>query len=308
MNGFTNSMITLLLGWMKALISDLWQLLSGEKGGALLGWLAANWKVLVVLLCAGGFVMDRIIYFIRWRPDYVWRSRRERRRQRRLEREPAEENWRPNAPQEELPAAAYTPDPPAASYAPQSTRIYQSAGQAPYEPQEELSPVYDDEPIQWQPEEEPGLRERYGMQSSFGTPRPEPIEYLRDVQAGFAPPQTPQQMYAPPASSYAPPVHPGLDDDALRQNFGLDQQAWRDPLEEENLMQVPTWQAFPQQEAPKPGNPLLRFAQKARDLVTIRDEENAPSIHDLRPSVDRSQAFHKPVYPKPRAWQDGDDE
>ena len=38
-------------------------------------FLAANWKVIVLILCAGGFVIDRIIYLIRWRPYYVWSSR-----------------------------------------------------------------------------------------------------------------------------------------------------------------------------------------------------------------------------------------
>ena len=75
MNGFANAILTLLLSWMRVLVNDLWRLLSSEDAGLFYRFLAANWKVIVLILCAGGFVIDRIIYLIRWRPYYVWSSR-----------------------------------------------------------------------------------------------------------------------------------------------------------------------------------------------------------------------------------------
>ena len=75
MNGFANAILTLLLSWMRVLVNDLWRLLSSEDAGLFYRFLAANWKVIVLILCAGGFVIDRIVYLIRWRPYYVWSSR-----------------------------------------------------------------------------------------------------------------------------------------------------------------------------------------------------------------------------------------
>lgn len=281
MNGFTNSILSMLLSWLKALINDLWRLVSGDEGGALLRWLAENWKALVLVICIAGFVLDRVVYFIRWRPDYVWRSRR-----RRTSREIPDEEQQPLSPDpppqpQEYDLSAYQ-RPVYQTPAEPETRLYQPVQPA-VDPMD-VDPVFDDEPIDWEPPQAP---------SDFGAPRPEPLAYLRDVQAGFAPPQTPRQMYS---------VHPGLDDQAIRQNFGLNDQG-----EPASLMHVPTWQPFPNQPEKKNHGVLARFAQKARNLVSMEDEDNAPTIHDLQPPVDRTQAFHDPVYPAPRDWQDGDD-
>ena len=86
MNGFANAILTLLLSWMRVLINDLWRLLSSEDAGILYRFLAANWKLVVLILCAGGFVIDRIVYLIRWRPYYVWSSKLGRLRRRRAGR------------------------------------------------------------------------------------------------------------------------------------------------------------------------------------------------------------------------------
>lgn len=281
MNGFTNSILSMLLSWLKALINDLWRLVSGDEGGALLRWLAENWKALVLVICIAGFVLDRVVYFIRWRPDYVWRSRR-----RRASREIPDEEQQPLSPDpppqpQEYDLSAYQ-RPVYQTTAEPETRLYQPVQPA-VDPMD-VDPVFDDEPIDWEPPQAP---------SDFGAPRPEPLAYLRDVQAGFAPPQSPRQMYS---------VHPGLDDQAIRQNFGLNDQG-----EPASLMHVPTWQPFPNQPEKKNHGVLARFAQKARNLVSMEDEDNAPTIHDLQPPVDRTQAFHDPVYPAPRDWQDGDD-
>lgn len=297
MNGFANSMLSLLLSWLKALIRDAWQLLSGEEGGALLSWLAAHWKGLVLMICLCGLVIDRVVYLIRWRPYYVWRSKRRARQERRRQRQQAQEQpvyeepvyeeplyQQPVEPQPVYEEPAYQPP------VPESTRVY-----APVE--QTVDPVFDDEPIQWQPEEQ------FQQQPSFGTPKPEPIHELRDIQAGFAPPRPPEQLYTPRTETRAD-VHPGLDAEAIRHSFGLDQE--EEPAQP--LIHPLTWQPFPEQSQTKkaPGA-LSRIARKARDLVSMGDEDNAPTIHDLQPPVNRSQAFHKPVFPQAKHWQDGDE-
>ena len=98
MNGFANAILTLLLSWMRVLVNDLWRLLSSEDAGIFYRFLAANWKMIVLILCAGGFVIDRIVYLIRWRPYYVWSSKlgrlRRRRAGRRLKPSMAPRAWR----------------------------------------------------------------------------------------------------------------------------------------------------------------------------------------------------------------------
>ncbi|MEG0996561.1 MAG: hypothetical protein RSH26_06325, partial [Clostridia bacterium] len=75
MNGFTNTILTLLLSWLKALFNSLWRLFTSESGGSIYSFLSNHWKTIFLILCVGGFVLDRVIYFIRWRPYYVWSSR-----------------------------------------------------------------------------------------------------------------------------------------------------------------------------------------------------------------------------------------
>ena len=92
MNGFTSAILSLLLGWLRALLDQFWRLLSSESDGSFLSFLTLHWKTFFIVLCVGGFVLDRIIFFFRWRPDYVWGTklgRLKRRFSRSDKREPA---------------------------------------------------------------------------------------------------------------------------------------------------------------------------------------------------------------------------
>lgn len=63
---------TLLLGWMSALTDWLWALLSGGGGGRFLAWFLERWKVWLVILIAGGLIVDWLMHIIRWQPYKVW--------------------------------------------------------------------------------------------------------------------------------------------------------------------------------------------------------------------------------------------
>lgn len=153
------------------------------------------------------------------------------------------------------------------------------------------------------------------MPATFGAPQPEPLAYLRDMHAGFARPLPPEKMYAPAvepqpvtpepqpeapfnAGSYAP-VHPGLDADAFRQNFGLEQPDVPQPVP---VMRAPAFHPFTMQreaeQEVKTPHPLARLARRARDLVGVDDDLHRRTIHDLQSTVDISTAFHEPVYPQ----------
>lgn len=361
MNGFANAILTLLLSWMRVLVNDLWRLLSSEDAGIFYRFLAANWKIVVLILCAGGFMIDRIVYLIRWRPYYVWSSKLGRLRRRRAGRHggvempeaeaafPAQEPPVPDGPDPYAPEAfeeTYVPDfdatrayAPAADFAPipqtpgmdQATVQYAPLEQdpfytpytQPYQPPQDLDPVFDEAEDRWE-EGDALVRPLWnnpaeGMDSSFGAPRPEPIQSIRDMQAGFAPPKPPEELYAPPPAAEASPVHPGLDAEAFRERLGLTQPPPLSPTGEEEapdgqearlVMQPPVFRPFTMREGAQTstssGSALKRLAKKARDLVGVDDEEHRPTIHDLQPTVDVTQAFHEPVYPQPRNQQGGE--
>ena len=179
MNGFANTLLTLLLSWLRVLINNIWRVLSSEDGGSLYRFLAANWKVLVALLCVGGFVIDRVIYLFRWRPYYVWLSRLGRLRHASgpsREQPAAPEDERPPAPDPWDEAAPYAPPPeetriygPVNTFAPEAdTRVFEVAHAPDFQPEivnyapvapdfapqtaympaqsEALEPVFDEEP------------------------------------------------------------------------------------------------------------------------------------------------------------------
>ena len=48
MNGFTNSILSLLLSWIRLLIGQIWAALNSENGSRALSFLQSNWKFLEV--------------------------------------------------------------------------------------------------------------------------------------------------------------------------------------------------------------------------------------------------------------------
>lgn len=74
MNNLSNSLLHALLGWMRSLFSGVLSLLQGDKAGVL-PWLSRHWLALTVILLLAGLTLDAVIYILRWRPQYVWRTR-----------------------------------------------------------------------------------------------------------------------------------------------------------------------------------------------------------------------------------------
>lgn len=409
MNGFTNAVLSLLLGWLRALLNSLWNVISGEGGGALFSFFSSHWKLIFLLLCVGGFVIDRMVYLFRWRPYYVWATHWERFRRRLRgeslpspKREPAHHRVkaavsaashasyepspvqtfsaaqgyapaqttavfappalaaRPPQPQTYAPPVSYAPAQstsvfappvmaspsqrgnPLETYAPQTpaplaapiemTHTYAPLmantplPSCPVEPvAADLQPVFDEEIAAWSSpagevtrvmesvspfdlSHEPFLNPAKDMQPSFGSARPEPAAYLQDVQAGFAPPPSPEELYAmrEPVPT-AEPVHPGLDLDTFHQNIGLapktipaEQEEWDEepPPDFPNTTFVPYYESVDTQPSQRNRNPLSALAKKARDLVGVSDEDNQPTLRDLKPPVNMKNAFHAPVFPR----------
>ena len=400
MNGFANVILKLLLGWLRSLADAVWALFGSDGGGAMLAFLRTNWKIIFLILCVGGFVVDRVVYLIRWRPYYVWRARRAHRRHG-WEDEPQHEGYTPPYSAGYYPAEQ--PYPPADAaysaqgdpYPPQATARYtppqRFAGDAPtyrYAPPERLhtdsypadrpypqgptqpygqqaapepqpqrygdlsaytpgdlyaptaafqpirydaptepepfegEPLFDDDLAQWNapdntfadfaPRLTPENNPAYGMDSAFGAPQPEPAQYLRDVQAGFAPQPAPEQRYAPQREPAAPqsmradapaaePVHPGLDVETFQQNIGLTNGiATTGGRPADAYTDFAPFAAVVQPDSSPQGKSrgLGALAKKARTLVSGEDERNPRTIRDLQPAVDVKSAVRAPVYPR----------
>lgn len=325
MNGLANAILTLLLSWLRILINRIWAAINSETGSLFLAFLSDHWLMILLVLGIGGFLLDKLIYLIRWRP---FRVRRYRREQRAMEEDYEEErSWpesvdyhsaymppaydQPVEPQPEEPV--YWDEPAYASAAydvpADQTAIYArpSVDHSAYRPpMEEIDPVFDEQTA-WANGDM--LLGDQACQQPAAAAQPVSQQYMQDVQAGFARPVQPEQLYAPPAQAYAPvqqatppeaqPVHPGLDVDLLRRNMGLAHTG--EPLDVPSYDQeepvavafTPFTQKVDPEPAKKNRNPFLNL------MRLVGDDDARPSIRDLQNSVDVREAFREPVYPQP---------
>lgn len=76
MNGFADTLISLLLGWIKTLVKAVYNVFSSDTGGTFWSWLGNNWLGLAVLLCLIGVIIDFAVWIIRWQPYRLWQAKR----------------------------------------------------------------------------------------------------------------------------------------------------------------------------------------------------------------------------------------
>ena len=74
MNSLIDSILELLLSWVKGVLNDIWTLLSGGSG-SFFAWLGRHWLSMLCILLIGGITLDFIIYLLRWHPQRVWNSK-----------------------------------------------------------------------------------------------------------------------------------------------------------------------------------------------------------------------------------------
>jgi len=195
MGSFATSIFNLLLGWIRGLVSSLWSLVNSQEARSSLEWLGDHWLWLVIAIGVAGLVIDYLIWFIRWRPYYVWRSWW-RRLTHRGEPEPAP-SYEPydEAPAQEVYPQAYYPE----AYYPQEYYSEEYAAQ---------------EENVWQEPVHPGLTDT-GIQESLGWP--EERQWPEEVVEEQAPP--PRQRRS---QREADPLHrmrSGISQMAQRMDF-----------------------------------------------------------------------------------------
>ena len=74
MGGIADSLFTLLMGWVRALVSGIWALFSADHT-TILEFLGKNWLLIAVVLIAAGLVIDWLVWLVRWQPYHLWARR-----------------------------------------------------------------------------------------------------------------------------------------------------------------------------------------------------------------------------------------
>lgn len=69
-----DSLFSVLMSWVRALVSAIWALFSSERT-TLLEFLGKNWVAIAALIILAGLVIDWLIWLIRWQPYHVWAMR-----------------------------------------------------------------------------------------------------------------------------------------------------------------------------------------------------------------------------------------
>ncbi len=330
MNGLANAILSLLLGWLRTLITRFWNMITSEDGSAFLVFLSNHWFKILLFLCIGGFVIDKVIYLIRWQPFRVWQHRRRQRR--------GEEDWQTDP----LPDAGYDAYQPPyrndlyepAAYQPplvtqpaqpaqepqwypeggdtrrvgrpdlaQATNIYAPPARRTYQ---DIEPVFEPEQDDWHQADQlvTSPLAPFLQPAAEDEPAAEPrvsAQYMRDMHNGYARPLPPEQLYgAAKPNAAASPVHPGLDTSIFFKNVGLEPEEQQPeeslpPQSTTPLAAAPVAPAaaVPQPETKKPRNPFLNLARLIAD-----DEDRRPSLTDLQPKADAGSTFHAPVFPQ----------
>ena len=78
MGAFADSLFTLLLGWVRGLVSAIMTLFSSGGKNGLIPFLGKNWLLIVLVILAVGLAVDWFIWMLRWQPYRVWGTKMRR--------------------------------------------------------------------------------------------------------------------------------------------------------------------------------------------------------------------------------------
>lgn len=277
MNVFADRLFAVLLGWTRSLFNGFWNLVTNDSAGVS-GFLQRFWLPLILILLIFGTVCDYVIWLIRWRPYFVWRTwfrNQDSRRRLSVTRHYMED----------------------LDHAPLDLPEYQEGQFIVDQVQAGDEPLfYNFTPLP-QPSDEEVLQDAPILWSSV-LPAEYRAEQLVAPEYEALPVQPLENGYYPEPQSY----QPDLADDAMTYPTYA--------TEEEFAEQGTYYPPEPQQpEAePLPGISSRRRRTGSRRrqsnvLRAIRDilftgEGNGETIDSLPAPVDQDDAFHKPYYPQ----------
>ena len=183
LGGFADTMLSVLLGWVRAVVDWVWKLIEAPGNSGLLVWFGKNWWFIALVIIVGGLVVDWCIWLIRWQPYHIWATRLRRVR------------------------AFFTGKPPAARQGVQQTTarfapVRAEASAAAYGQEGAYAqPVYAQEPAETYEQEpygQPAVYDDYGAQVP-----------LEDAGAPYdEPPMRQEPVYEDPLAAYRRPAAP----------------------------------------------------------------------------------------------------
>lgn len=77
MGTLADSLFTVLMSWVRALVTGLWALFSSDHT-TILEFLGRHWVMIALVIIAAGLVIDWIIWLLRWQPYHLWAQRARR--------------------------------------------------------------------------------------------------------------------------------------------------------------------------------------------------------------------------------------
>ena len=75
MNAFANALFTFLFSWMRAVVQGVWSAVASGRFARFFTWLGDSWLWVALFLCLLCTAMDYLIWLIRWRPYWVWKTK-----------------------------------------------------------------------------------------------------------------------------------------------------------------------------------------------------------------------------------------
>lgn len=223
MGAFADTLFSVLLSWVQSAVGSIVTLVQSGGDRGLLAFLGSNWLFIVLVLVAGGLVVDWLIWLLRWQPYHVWATRARRFKRgllrlfgvgRRDEARPQPDG--PDAPLQQtrrMPAVRKEPleldeEQQLAAFAQAQAVPEEALGAYPGQ-RYDAQPVYEQQPI-YQPEPV------YEQQPVY---QPEPV-YEQQPAYEPEPAYEQQPAYDQPAEEVADMPDDARRDENLRQRFG----------------------------------------------------------------------------------------
>ena len=254
MGAFADTLFSVLLSWVQSAVGSIVTLVQSGGDRGLLAFLGNNWLFIVLVLVAGGLVVDWLVWLLRWQPYHVWATRARRFKRgllrlfgvgRRDEAPPQPDG--PDAPLQQtrrIPAVRKEPleldeEQQRAAFAQAQAVPEEALGAYPGQ-RYDAQPAYQPEPVyEQQPAYEP--EPVYEQQPAY---EPEPV-YEQQPAYEPEPAYEQQPAYDQPAEEVADMPDDVRRDEDLRQRFG------RPDAPQQDVEAVPAFDPFAPYDAPE---------------------------------------------------------
>ncbi|MDO5300391.1 MAG: hypothetical protein Q4F18_13250, partial [Clostridia bacterium] len=74
MGTLADSLFSVLMSWVRALVNSIWALFSADHT-TILEFLGKNWLLIALVIIAAGLVIDWLVWLVRWQPYHLWALR-----------------------------------------------------------------------------------------------------------------------------------------------------------------------------------------------------------------------------------------